>query len=45
MASAAKAESELGWRPKYFGLDDMIASAWNWHRKHPLGFADREAKA
>ncbi|CAA7601399.1 UDP-glucose 4-epimerase [Acididesulfobacillus acetoxydans] len=43
VASAAKAESELGWRPKHSGLGEIIASAWNWHRRHPSGFADHEA--
>ncbi|MCP8968352.1 UDP-glucose 4-epimerase GalE [Ectobacillus ponti] len=37
VASAEKIRQELGWRPKY-SLEDMIASAWEWHsngaRKH-----------
>ena len=40
VASAAKAMRELGWKPKYPKLEDIVATAWAWHRKHPLGYAD-----
>jgi UDP-glucose-4-epimerase GalE len=33
VASAERAERELGWRPKFTKLDDMVSSAWEWHRK------------
>jgi len=39
IASSDKARSELGWRPRFDNLDDIIASAWRWHRAHPDGFA------
>jgi UDP-glucose-4-epimerase GalE len=32
------ARSELGWRPQFADLDRIIATAWNWHRRHPDGF-------
>ena len=28
----------LGWTPRY-GLEEIISSAWAWHRDHPQGFA------
>lgn len=28
-----KAKNVLGWNPKYFELDDIIRTAWNWHKK------------
>jgi UDP-glucose-4-epimerase GalE len=28
----------LGWTPRY-GLDEIISSAWAWHRDHPRGFS------
>jgi len=31
VADNSKAKSVLGWNPKY-GLNDIITSAWNWHR-------------
>jgi UDP-glucose 4-epimerase len=30
---------ELGWKPQYPGLRDMIDSAWRWHCTHPYGYA------
>jgi UDP-glucose 4-epimerase len=40
VASAGKAVSELGWKPKYPKLEDIVATAWNWHKKHPAGYPD-----
>jgi UDP-glucose 4-epimerase len=37
-ASAARVASELGWRPHYTGLDDIVETAWRWHQSHPQGF-------
>jgi nucleoside-diphosphate-sugar epimerase len=33
VASHTKAEKGLNWRPVYTDLDDIISTAWNWHRK------------
>jgi UDP-glucose 4-epimerase len=33
VASSEKIKRELGWRPKYAELDQIIASAWEWHQK------------
>ncbi|WP_438432037.1 UDP-glucose 4-epimerase GalE [Gorillibacterium sp. sgz500922] len=38
IASSAKAERELGWVRRMDRLEDIIASAWNWHREHPNGY-------
>ena len=40
VASADKAMKELGWKPKYPGLEEIVATAWRWHRKHPNGYPD-----
>jgi len=40
IASSDKIERELGWTPQYGDLEDIIASAWEWHQKHPDGYAD-----
>ena len=40
VASAEKAKSELGWRPKFPKLEQIISTAWEWHRKHPRGYAE-----
>jgi len=33
IASNEKAVKELGWKPRYADLDDIIATAWKWHQK------------
>lgn len=38
VASSEKAKTLLGWMPRYHELDDIISSAWNWHKKNPEGF-------
>lgn len=38
-ASAEKAQRELGWRPRFAGLDAIVGTAWAWHRAHPTGYA------
>jgi UDP-glucose 4-epimerase len=40
VAAADKAIRELGWKPKYPKLEDIISTAWNWHKQHPNGYAD-----
>jgi UDP-glucose 4-epimerase len=36
VAGAAKIAAELGWQPQIAQLDEIIASAWTWHR-HRFG--------
>jgi UDP-glucose 4-epimerase len=38
VASSEKIRRELGWTPRHPGLDDIIASAWEWHSSHPEGY-------
>jgi UDP-glucose 4-epimerase len=33
VASSAKAMRELGWKPRYTSLDDIVRTAWIWHQK------------
>jgi UDP-glucose 4-epimerase len=33
IASSEKAMRELGWKPKYTQLDEIVRTAWLWHRK------------
>jgi len=39
VASAERARRELGWRPRYAELDAILEHAWEWHRRHPSGYA------
>lgn len=38
VASSEKAKKILGWKPLHADLEEIIESAWNWHRKHPNGY-------
>ncbi len=38
IASSEKAEKILGWKQIYANPEDIIESAWRWHKNHPLGF-------
>jgi UDP-glucose 4-epimerase len=38
IASSDKAKQELGWQPQYNRLDEIIRSAWIWHKHHPRGY-------
>ena len=40
IAAANKAYTELGWKPQYPKLEDIVKTAWAWHLKHPTGYAD-----
>ena len=35
VASSEKIKRELHWAPKSSNLEDIVASAWSWRRKHP----------
>jgi UDP-glucose 4-epimerase len=38
IASSEKARTILGWKPEYADLEEIIASAWKWHKTHPYGY-------
>lgn len=38
IASSEKAKEVLGWRPQYTSLEEIIETAWLWHKNHPEGF-------
>jgi len=33
IADATKAKNILKWQPKYFDLETIVSSAWNWHKQ------------
>ncbi len=39
VASSEKARRELGWKPRFTDLDEIVRTAWQWHRSHPNGYA------
>ena len=38
IASSDKAKKILGWEPKHDSLEEIISTAWLWHKNHPDGF-------
>ena len=38
VASSECIRQQLGWQPRIPDLDDIISSAWEWHRTHPRGY-------
>ncbi|SKA93175.1 UDP-glucose 4-epimerase [Caloramator quimbayensis] len=38
IASSEKIAKELGWKPEYTNIEDIIATAWKWHKNHPEGY-------
>lgn len=37
-ASSQKAQKILGWKPNFPDMEQIIQTAWNWHKSHPEGF-------
>lgn len=40
VASSEKIRRELGWEPRFSRLEDIIESAWQWHKTFPSGYED-----
>ncbi len=40
VASSQKIKEEVGWNPRYPGLETIVETAYDWHRKHPKGYND-----
>ncbi len=38
VASSRKAKEILGWRPQFDTIDQILETAWTWHKNHPDGF-------
>ncbi len=39
IASPDRIITELGWAPRYSDIGTIVGTAWEWHRRHPQGFA------
>jgi UDP-glucose 4-epimerase len=44
VASSGKIRRELGWKPQRDSIQDIIASAWEWHLQHPHGYDEAEKR-
>jgi len=38
IASSEKAQKILRWKPEHAQLEEIISSAWKWHKNHPKGY-------
>lgn len=39
VASPEKLTRELGWTPRYTSIEEIVETAWHWHRAHPDGWS------
>ena len=39
IASSDLIRQELGWQPQYITIEQIVATAWEWHSRHPRGYA------
>lgn len=40
-ANSSKAQTELGWKPKFMSIEPIVETAWRWHKAKPKGYQDR----
>ena len=43
VADSGRIMSELGWKPQFASLHQIIESAWRWHRDHPHGYGEHSS--
>ena len=42
VASSAKAQKELAWKPQHSDIHTIVTTAWKWHGSHPDGFTKQK---
>ncbi len=40
VADPSKAWRDLGWQAQFTRIEDIVQTAWDWHRQHPIGYPD-----
>lgn len=40
VASSERIAKDMGWKPSFNRLEDIVKTAWEWHTAHPLGYGD-----
>ncbi|MSR66904.1 MAG: UDP-glucose 4-epimerase GalE [Pedosphaera sp.] len=40
VADPSKAKRDLGWQAHFTRIEDIVQTAWDWHRQHPTGYSD-----
>ena len=41
ISDSAKAKTVLGWQPRHPDIRTIVQHAWDWHRRHPHGYAKK----
>jgi UDP-glucose 4-epimerase len=41
VASSQAIQRDLGWTPRYPGIETIVQSAWRWHSTHPYGYGGK----
>lgn len=41
VASPDKITKELGWKPTQTNMQEILSSAWDWHKSHPNGYDEQ----
>lgn len=42
VASPVRIQKELGWQARHSSLEEIVTSAWDWHRSHPNGYSNKK---
>ncbi len=45
VADGTRTRATLGWAPRFPRIEDIVGTAWAWHRAHPDGFGDRGGRS
>ncbi len=40
VASSERISADLGWKPSMPALEEIVETAWRWHRDHPHGYGE-----
>lgn len=44
VAESTKAKNVLGWKPEFSAIDEIISTAWKWHKNYPCGYGEKTVK-
>lgn len=44
VASPSKIMKELGWKPTHTNMQEILSSAWDWHKSNPNGYNEPDAR-
>lgn len=38
VANSSRIQAELGWKPRFPGIEEIVSTAWAWRKAHPNGY-------